>query len=116
MNPAQPNPVSRSIRLADGRTTPPAPVSAVITRNLPPETLTSVEALWRPDRDALIAAGVVIENGHWDWRNKVRPALNRRLGLIGVECEGECQGLMALAIPDRPAILTIGLYSLCCLF
>lgn len=108
MNPAQPGPATYFIRLADGRTTPPVLVPAVSIRNLYPEMLDSIEAIWSRDRDALIAAGATIENSHWDWRNKVWPVLNGRLALVGIECDGECQGLMALAVPDRPAVLTPG--------
>jgi hypothetical protein len=80
----------------------------LVERYISPDVLASIETLWRPERDALIAAGESIENSHWDWRNKIWPVQNQQLTLVGVECEGEWQGLMALARSSRPAILSPG--------
>jgi hypothetical protein len=65
--------------------------------------------MWAPARaqlvQAMASAGLDLESGHWDWRNKVGSVGSNRLRLFAVEYEGEVQGLMALATQPRPSIL-----------
>jgi hypothetical protein len=100
MNPA---PNYRACKLGDGRIDPTVAVSAIFIRDFLVEKLVDVERVWSPARNRLAQAMAAkrrrLESGHWNWRNKLE---NR---LFAVECEGNVQGLMALATDPRTAAL-----------
>ncbi len=104
-----PSPDHRACFLADGRIDPPVAISATLIRDFPLDRLPDVERRWSPARDqlalAMVAASLHLESGHWNWRNKERSVSSNKLRLIAVECEGDVQGLMALATQPRPAAL-----------
>jgi len=105
-------PSSWPARLADGRITPPTAIPAVVLSNLPHTYLPSVEELWKPARDAIVSlantTGARLENGHWDWSRKTRTAASGFHRVAAVECEGVCQGLMAIQSAHRPSALSAG--------
>jgi hypothetical protein len=105
-------PTRRDVVLIDGRTAAPVRVPAVLIRDLPPDRLKESEDLWGPERgtvqEALARLGVDMEHGHWDWRNKIERAVKGELLLSGLECEGELQGLIAVAARPRYAALLPG--------
>jgi hypothetical protein len=107
-----PHPEVRPTRLADGRTSPPVYVPATVVRWFPASRLPEVEAVWSPAREELAAAlragGAYLESGHWDWTGKVERVEQGQLSLVAIECEGDVQGLMAIPLQPRPAILTPG--------
>jgi hypothetical protein len=97
-------PTTRPVVLADaGR--PGVAVPATLVRDLPADRLAAVEAVWRPAREELeaklIATGRVdeVQHAHWNWTNKIDAVDAGRYRLVGVECGGDVQGLMAV----RPA-------------
>jgi hypothetical protein len=64
--------------------------------------LDAVEQDWASARQQL--AGVTsLEHAHWDWRNKSRSVVAGHHQLVAVECEGQVQGLMAVA--SSPEVL-----------
>ena len=107
-----PTPEVRPAHLADRRVHPPVRVAATIIRHFPASRLPEVEAAWAPARAELAASltitGGTLESGHWDWRNKIGRVEQGELVLIGVECEGAVQGLIAIPRVPRPAVLTPG--------
>ena len=109
-------PTRRDVFLIDGRTDPPVRVPAVLIRHLSPDRLKEVEDLWGPERgivqEALAQLGVDMEHGHWDWRNKIERAVKGELLITGLECEGELQGLIAVAARPRYAALLPGSQAL----
>lgn len=112
--PAAPPPVIPPPWLEDRRPGAPADplVPASVVRGFPHARLGDVERTWGPARDALAAAaraaGYELENGHWDWRNKVRFYRPGHHCLVAVECEGDVQGLMAVQTSLRPSQLSPG--------
>ncbi len=101
-----PNPVpTRPVHLIDGSAQPPRPfVPATLVCDLPPSRLPEIEQVWAPARraaaDHLLTLGRPAEHAHWNWRNKASPDRHR---LVGVECAGGVQGLMAVLRKPRPA-------------
>jgi hypothetical protein len=83
-----------------------------LIRDLDPVRLVAVEERWGPVRasvsEALDQLGMGIEHAHWDWRNKIDRAVRGQLLLSAVECEGEVQGLLAVAARPRFASLSPG--------
>lgn len=75
-------------------------VSAHIIRDLPFASLGPVESLWSPFRVQLAAEH---NNPFWSWARKAaHPA---RWRIVGLECDGEMQGLAAVLrqpVPSRP--------------
>ena len=106
------DPEVRPTRLADGRVDPPVFVPATIIRQFQPTRLAEVEAFWTPARAELAAViengGEYLENSHWNWVGKVPRVEAGELYLVGVECEGVVQGLMAIPLQPRLATLTPG--------
>jgi len=76
---------------------------------MPSTRLIDIEEAWKPAREdaaeVLARSGEGGEHGHWDWRNKVGSADWGRHQLVGVECRGEIQGLMAVVPVPRPGAL-----------
>ena len=56
-------------------------------------------------REAMARLDKTMENSHWDWRNKVERVVEGKLLLTGLECEGELQGLVAVASLPRYSCL-----------
>jgi hypothetical protein len=83
----------------------------LVTRGLSNEHTIIVEEKWTPARRALAvamkAASHPMRGEHWDWTGIYR---QNDHCLIGIECENEFQGLMALDIRSRPSYLTPGLW------
>ncbi|VTU00489.1 Putative uncharacterized protein OS=Mesorhizobium alhagi CCNWXJ12-2 GN=MAXJ12_24667 PE=4 SV=1 [Gemmataceae bacterium] len=105
-------PEVRPTRLADGRVNPPVLIPAAIVRHFPAAQLAEVEAAWSPARTELAGAraavGLPLESSHWDWRGKVERVEVGQLSLVAVECESAVQGLMAVPLQPRAAVLTPG--------
>lgn len=103
----QPSPITRDTFLADGRMC--APVPATVVRGFPAARLAAVEASWRVPRAMLAVAvrdaGGHLEHWHWDWRGKPRRVESGELSLVGVESDGDVQGLMAVAERPRASVL-----------
>ena len=97
----------RQCRLLDSRVHPPLLIDATLSRGFSADMLEDVEVRWRPARirlaTAMAAAGLNLENGHWDWRNKAGLVQSNKLLIFSVQCDGEVQGLMALVTRPRPA-------------
>ena len=107
-----PDPEVRPTRLADGRVDPPVFVTATVIRRVQPTRLAEVETLWTPARAELAAVietgGEYLENSHWNWVGKIPRVEAGELFLVGVECEGQVQGLMAIPFQPRLTTLTPG--------
>jgi hypothetical protein len=103
---------SRLVSLIDARQSNAVSIDAFVIRDLDPERLVASEERWGPGRgivkEAMTRLGKYMENSHWDWRNKVERVVEGKLLLTGLECEGELQGLVALATLPRYSCLTAG--------
>lgn len=107
-----PEPEARPIRVTDGRANPPAFIPATIIRYFQASRLSEVEAAWSPDRSELAVArgtlGIQLESSHWNWMGKAERVEKDVLSLVAVKCEGDVQGLMAIPLQSRPAMLAPG--------
>jgi hypothetical protein len=67
-------------------------VNATVIDGLSPEQVIAAEATWRPFRqtDAMEAG----EHSHWDWSLKTGLLVEPGVRCLGVECEGQMQGMM----------------------
>lgn len=105
-----------AVFLSDGRSDAPAVVSASLIRDLPPDRLVAVEEMWGPQRgiirEALAQVGGSMQHAHWDWRDKIDRAVKGQLLLSAIECDGEIQGLIAVAARARFACLLPGAQAL----
>jgi GNAT superfamily N-acetyltransferase len=100
---------SRTVSIIEHATK--APVEAVLRRRLSIEDLTTAEDSWQLVRDQLVArqrqAGrrTVTQHGHWNWASEYKSeAIDaRRMVVVGVERDGQWQGLMAVIASPRPS-------------
>lgn len=95
----------RTVLLIDGRHSTRPYIAASLRRDCPAELLDTVEQEWATAREQL-ATSVALDHAHWDWRNKNDSVAAGRYGLVAVECEGQIQGLMAVARSPRAAVLS----------
>src|SRR3954471_19582141 len=96
----------RAVRLLDGRAAGRPFVAAQLRSGCPAQLLDAVEREWATARKQLAAAAAV-EHARWNWRNKSDSVAGRHR-LVAVECEGQVQGLMAVASVARAATLSRG--------
>lgn len=95
----------RIVRLINARDATRPFVAARLRRDCAADVLDVVERDWALARQQL--AGVVsLEHAHWDWRNKSNSVRVGHHCLTVVECEGEIQGLVALARNPRAGTLS----------
>ena len=92
----------RRVWLIDNRVVERPNMSADLYRGLPAQIIDDIETGWATAREVAaqtaMAAGLnPLEHEHWNWRNKVESVEDGRHLLVAVECEGEWQGLMAVA-------------------
>ena len=85
------------------------PCDALLRFGLKPIDLVEVEARWGPFRSAamlrLANPEAFPEHWHWNWARKA-PALRLLVHAgVGIECQGEMQGLMLLTLAGHPARL-----------
>jgi hypothetical protein len=88
-------------------------IQAELYRDYPATQLDVVEARWAAAREESAARGEAgglapVEHAHWDWRRKADSVEVGRHMLVGVECAGEPQGIMAVVRLPRPARLGKG--------
>ena len=98
----------RKVTLIDLRVSGKPLIQAELYRDYPLSELDSIEEQWSQARERAAEAGLVtglapLENAHWDWRNKAESVEAGAHFLVGVECEGEPQGVMAVLRTLRPA-------------
>ena len=97
----------RKVQLLDARDATRPFVPAVLFRDYPLVGMDAAENLWadartQADAAALGGGAAPLEHGHWDWRNKAAAIHAERFMLVGLECESEPQGLMAVErLPKR---------------
>lgn len=100
----------RKVFLLDDRKPGRPAVEASLHRDYPVAELAHVESLWAEAREPAATAGdaaglAPLEHSHWDWRNKADSVERRRHLLVGLECEGDPQGVMAVLRTPRLARL-----------
>ena len=103
----------RMVKLIDGRTGERNSVEAELYRDYPLTQLEVVENQWANARAHAAAAAVdagltSMEHEDWDWRNKTDSVEAARHMLVAVECNGDVQGLMAVARDVRVSQLGNG--------
>jgi hypothetical protein len=102
----------RTVHLIDARLPTRPLVKADLYRDYPVAELETIETHWAKARDEAATAALVqgltpLEHVHWDWRNKAESVEAGRHMLLGVECDGAVQGLMAvLRLPRRARLGT----------
>lgn len=88
-------------------------VEAVLHESLSVERILQAEAAWGPVRVAalqrLLADGCpeeqLPEHSHWDWSRKIGRLRVLTYRCLGVECEGQMQGMMMVALAGYTARL-----------
>jgi hypothetical protein len=80
---------TRPVFIVDGVTR--EAIAAVLHLRLPTERVEATEDSWQPYRRA---ADDEAEHTHWDWRRKARMLVDPNIRCMGVEHNGEVQGLM----------------------
>jgi hypothetical protein len=86
-------------------------IAAVVDDRLPWHQVVAAETAWEPLRRAKLgelgeAEGTVLEGFqhlHWSWMNKIGQASLLAYRFVGVECEGEVQGLMLVDVAMHQA-------------
>jgi hypothetical protein len=97
----------RVVPLIDARQTARPFIPGELYRDYPVAGLDVAEAMWADAREQAAVANQLgglapLEHAHWDWRNKAVSLQSGRFMLVGVECESDPQGLMAVErLPRR---------------
>lgn len=92
---------TRPIRLL--RASSGEPTDAVLHWRLAAEQIVAAETAWAPFRRL---AGEDVEHSHWDWRLKVGLLARADHFCLGVECDGDMQGMILVRDAGDKARLT----------